>query len=445
MTSVEPGAPPKVASRDVVENAVSWIANYARVYALITVVALAAGGILFSRPELVLIAAPLLVAVVLRRKPSAGSRVKIGIGIGSRSMADNVAYELDADVPEDADAVVLRLHGRSHDRWDVVVDAASAADLRGEVRVVHSGPQEIVRVDYSLISGDGAFLTAPKPGPRSARVIAPRSVALRQLPLPMRMVGLSGGHDSARPGDGGEFRDVSQFAPGDRQRRIDWKVTARRGLASGDLYVRRTFATADATVLLMMDSRDDVAELFSGASSLTTRIDEPTSLDMARDAAASIASAYIKAGDRVGFQDLAAGNRLVAPGGGIRQLQRLVPAIARSAPVGAPSRRLRFPIIPAGSIVYVISTFLDDDAARMAELWRLSGHRIVAIDTLIPETPAKLTQEQASAVRIVSMEREDRLASMRALGIDVVHWRAASGESAEVQLSIQSRIARRPR
>ncbi|MFN4773266.1 MAG: DUF58 domain-containing protein, partial [Gemmatimonas sp.] len=32
-------------------------------------------------------------------------------------------------------------------------------------------------------------------------------------------------HASARPGDGGEFRDLHPYAPGDRVRRIDWKAT----------------------------------------------------------------------------------------------------------------------------------------------------------------------------------------------------------------------------
>ena len=46
----------------------------------------------------------------------------------------------------------------------------------------------------------------------------------------------------------------------DRLRRIDWKATARRGQNAGDLYVRRTAALADATVLIVLDSRDDVGE-----------------------------------------------------------------------------------------------------------------------------------------------------------------------------------------
>jgi uncharacterized protein (DUF58 family) len=431
--------------RDTVSTEVRWLASYGRAFGLVCAVGLAAGGLLFSRPELVLIAAPILIAVALKRRPADQTSITIETQLGSRSATDSVSYEVAFEVPDDTEAAVVRLYGRGRERWDIVVDVATAASLRGEVGIVHSGPQEIVRVDYLLLAAQGAYLTAPKPGPRSRRVITPHSTSLRRLPLPFRMLGLSGSHDSARPGDGGEFRDVSKFAPGDRLRRIDWKVTARRAQTSADLYVRRTFATADATVLLVIDSRDDVAELLTRWDAAGSAPDLPTSLDVARDAAASIASAYIKSGDRVGFQDLAVVNRVIAPGGGIRQLQRLLPAIARSAPVGAPSRRLRAPAIPAGAIAYVVSTFLDDEAARMAELWSVSGHRVVAIDTLIPNSTSRLTQEQSAAVRIISLEREDRIAALRAVGVDVIRWRAPNGESPETQLSVHARGSRRPR
>ncbi len=441
--SSKPGASPT--PTDSVSAEVHWVANYGRVFGLVVVVGLIGGALLFSRPELALVAAPVLVAIVVARRPASGTHATIESQVGARSASDAVSYTVAVTAPEDAEAVIVRIHTRDRGRWDVVVDPDRARALSGEIGIVHSGPQEIVRVDYSLTASGGTYLTVPRPGPRSRRVISPRSVALRRLPLPLRMLGLTGGHDSARPGDGGEFRDVSLFTPGDRLRRIDWKVTARRAVGRGELYVRRSFATADATVLIMIDSRDDVAELFTPGNEAGTKPDEPTSLDVARDAAASIASAYIKAGDRVGFQDLASLNRIIAPGGGARQLQRLLPAIARSAAVGAPTRRLRAPVVPAGAIVYVMSTFLDDEAAAMAELWRVSGHRVVAIDTLIPNSTAALTREQAAAVRIVSMEREDRLTALRSVDVDVIQWQSRNGESPEIQLGIHARVARRPR
>jgi uncharacterized protein (DUF58 family) len=333
------------------------------------------------------------------------------------------------------------------------VTRATAARLEGSFRIIHSGPQEILRVDYALVAADGGFSTLPAAGPRSTRIISPRTIPLRRLPLPFRMLGLAGGHDSVRPGDGGEFRDISRFAAGDRLRRIDWKVTARRAQTPGELYVRRSFATADATVLIVVDSRDNVGDLVTQWGTNAALLDAQTSLDFARDAASSLASAYILGGDRVGFQDLAGRSRSIPPGGGRAQLGRLLPAIARAEPVGAPRRRLRAPAIPTGSMVFVISTFLDEESTRLASAWRASGHRVVAIDVLPPPQTRDLRREERAALRIVAMERHDRIESLRAVGVDVIDWlgevrsdvTGVGSMSPESQLSVASRGARRPR
>ncbi|HEY5320729.1 MAG TPA: DUF58 domain-containing protein [Galbitalea sp.] len=433
--------------RDTTRTTASWGANLGLLFGAGASLLLAGGGLLFQRPELVLIAVPVILSLALAwyRRPGGAPLVTVGTAIAPAGTRNAVRYDLGLDLPAGVDAVSLRLQARGLARYDLVVDADTAKRLTGEITLAHSGPQEVLRVDYSLLGAQGGFIASPAAGPRSRRIISPRMVALRRLPLPLRMFGLAGGHDSARPGDGGEFRDVSKFTPGDRLRRIDWKVTARRAQAPGDLYVRRSFATADATALLVLDNRDDVGELVSKWEQDAAHFDNPTSLDGAREAASAIASAYIKAGDRVGYQDLAGTNRVIAPGGGQRQLHRLLPAIARAEPLGAPRRRVRAPIVPAGAIVYVISTFLDDEAARLAELWRSSGHRVVAVDVLPPTPTAGLGREKHTALRIITMERQDRIAALHAVGVDLVEWYSDRGISPESQLSVLVRTSRRPR
>jgi uncharacterized protein (DUF58 family) len=419
-----------------------WLPTAGLFFGLGVGILLAGGGLVFSRPELVLVAAPILVAVVFafQRRPRADAAVTVNATIGVRTAAHFVEYRIELDAPAETDAIVVRLYERGRDRSDLVVDAAAARSLTGRITIVHSGPQELVRVDYVLVASGGAVVTAPARGPRSVRVIPPRVLPLRRLPLPFRMFGLSGGHDSARAGDGGEFRDIGQFVPGDRLRRIDWRVTARRAQAPGDLYVRRSFATADATVLVVMDSRDEVSKLVTNRLSGALEFDSATSLDVAREAAA-----YLGAGDRVGFRDLAGSTRLLPPGGGAAHLHRVLAGIARTHPVGAPMRRLRPPVIPAGAIVYVLSTFLDGEAARMAELWRVAGHRVVAIDTLPPTPTDRLRREQIAALGIIQLERENRILALGSLGVDVIRWGAEGGESPESQLSRLSLASRRPR
>src|SRR5690606_36211230 len=182
--------------------------------------------------------------------------------------------------------------------------------VTGRVPLLHTGRQRVVAVAYRLVGVDADWVSLPVQRELAEAVVAPRITTIDMIPLPHRLTGLMGIHRSARPGDGGEFRDVHPYAYGDRLRRIDWKATARRSQGFGDLYVRRTDATSDATVILVIDSRDDVGE----------RIEEwskglgnggMSSMDLAREAAASLAAAAIGMGDRVGLHDLAAPGRVV--------------------------------------------------------------------------------------------------------------------------------------
>jgi uncharacterized protein (DUF58 family) len=421
-----------------------WRPSIGLIFGLVASIVITGGGILFSRPELILLAAPILVSVVwaYQRRPRSDAIVTTQSTIGTRQAADWVGFSVAVAASEQTDAVLLRLYERARERTELVVDASTAAHLTGQIGIVHSGPQELLRVDFSLVGPHGGTVTAPTEGPRSARVIPPRIVPLRRLPLPFRMFSLSGGHDSARPGEGGDFRDISQFVSGDRLRRIDWRVTARRAQSVADLYVRRSFATADATALIVMDSRDEVGELIVNRTVNGLKFDVATSLDIAREAASSIAAGYINSGDRVGFHDLAGSTRMVAPGAGATHLRRLLSTIARTRPVGAPQRRVRPPMIPAGALVYVLSTFLDGEAAHMAELWRVAGHRVIVVDTL-PATPLEgLRREQQAAVRIIQLEREARILGLASLDVDVIRWRSAKGESPESQLSRRTRPGR---
>ena len=200
---------------------------------------------------------------------------------------------------------------------------------------------------------------------------------------------------------------------GDRLRRIDWKATARHGQNAADLYVRRTAALADATVLIVLDSRDDIGEQVAEWSRNTPATKGISALDVAREAASSIAAGYIQAGDRVGFQDLSSRNRMIAHGGGSRHLWRLLRAIEITQPSAVPFRHQRPPIVPPGALVYLLSSLLDDTAVRFALRWRGNGHRVIAVDVLPAAQFARTTRYERAAHRVVMMERDDRIRTLR--------------------------------
>src|SRR5690606_36422388 len=120
------------------------------------------------------------------------------------------------------------------------------------------------------------------------------------------------------------------------------RVSARRALdvrtgRLGTLYARRTFATADATVMIVVDSRDDVGhDVSAWAGGSDVDVLQTSSIDLAREAAATIARAYLDGGDRVGLDDLGRRRRPVPPAAGRHQWERISQRLVRVAPEGWP-------------------------------------------------------------------------------------------------------------
>ena len=165
-----------------------------------------------------------------------------------------------------------------------------------------------------------------------------------------------------------------------------------------------------------------------------------SSLDVAREAASSIAVSYIRAGDRVGFQDLSSRSRMIAHAGGDRHLWRLLRAIETTGPSSVPFRHQRPPIVPPGALVYLLSSLLDDQAMALALSWRGSGHRVIAVDVLPPAGFARTTRYERAAYRMVMMERDDRIRILRERGVELLRWPEGDTPARrEVRLALLSR------
>lgn len=336
--------------------------------------------------------------------------------------------------PAGTEAVRIRVNRPGHGPCEVLVDVPLTREIRITAASVRTGSQDLFRVEHQGI-GPGAVLTGPAVTTPAERVLVlPRPRTMAALPLPLRLRGLSGQHESRRPGEGGGLRDIHPFMPGDTQRRIDWKVTARRSPGLEQLYVRRTMALAEAMVVLVVDSRDDIGPdpaTWSGMRPI--RPDDATSLDLARQAAATVAQGYLGVGDRVGVEDLGVRRRALRPGTGRRQLDRVIQQLALLRPEGDPPRRLRAPRLPAGALVYLFSTFLDQEAADLAQVWRRSGHRVVVVDVLPDVRQQGLDVREWLALRIVRIERADRLAEVVGAGAEMLRWADADASAARLQ------------
>ncbi|GAA4172758.1 DUF58 domain-containing protein [Gryllotalpicola koreensis] len=336
----------------------------------------------------------------------------------------SIGYRVRLETPPGVEAVQLRvLELGVRPRLHVL--AASPArpiDVRGRVPAPHSGPQRVVAVDLRLVAAGSALITDVAAPVAVDRTVDPAFTPIGALPLPPRLTGLTGSHDSSRPGDGGDFHDIDRFRPGDRLRRIDWKATARLAREPGELYVRRTRAQADATVFVVIDSADDVGENVDTWAHFDPLNSGTTSLDIARAAASAIAAGYIRQGDRVALADLAVPGRVALPGAGARHLDRLLRAIAATRPSGALRATRRPPLVTQGAAVYLLSTFLDDHPAASALQFAATGHRVIAVDVLPPARTNELTVERRIAHRLVVMDRDNRLTALRGGGVEVLAW-----------------------
>ena len=404
-------------------------------------------GAAFGRADVAVLAGPLVGAAVWGwvRTPSRDVEVRLGAGAepdeagedGTAAAAGVAGLAADDEpgtlrsqvrvrAPRGVAGVVLAVRRSNRSQDEVVVRVRGERTVPLVVRTVRTGPQTVAEVDALGIGPVGATVSEPVEPVSDEALVLPTPGPLTALPLPYRLRGLSGAHASRRPGEGGGLRDVHPYAPGDRLRRIDWRVTARRSPRLQELYVRRELALAEAVVLLVVDSRDDVGpdpRTWRGSS--RPRATDATSLDLARQAATSLAQAYLAAGDRVGLDDLGALRRPLPPGGGRRQLDRIRHALALTRPEGEPLRRVRAPQLPSGALVVVFSTFLDDVAAEAAVQWRRAGHRVVAVDVLPTLREAALRDRERLALRLVRLARTDRLAAVQDADVEIVTWRDA--------------------
>ena len=92
----------------------------------------------------------------------------------------------------------------------------------------------------------------------------------------------------------------------------------------------------------------------------------------------------------------------------------------------------------------VFSTFLDDEAARLARTWQYAGYRTIAVGVSPSPVSGLLPPRNRTAYRIVRMERVDRLAALAASGVEVVPWEPDAPPSGrpEVVLAARARARR---
>lgn len=240
----------------------------------------------------------------------------------------------------------------------------------------------------------------PMPAAQQQRVVLSR--------LPSRL----GEHPSRSSGEGLEFTGVREFVPGDRQRRINWPATTRRGR----LQLNTFAAERTQNVVIIVDASSDVGEPGS------------TPVDLGFRGAAGAARAYLAVRDRVGLIVYQRSVRWVAPGLGPRQYYRIMDLmLLEHARVADPRRdtalaRLPRAALPPGSLILVFSPLLDRRLVETVRDLRERGFSVLIIDVLNAEPAGSNDSVSGLARRVWRMEQDAIRFSLRELGIPLVRW-----------------------
>ena len=401
----------------------TWRPTTALLRAALVSVLLAALAVVLGRPDLLVLATPLLVHAVacVVRRPVEVPTATGTLGVGAVREGEGTTYHVDL---EHTDAVEHAVAAVGRHRWTVLRPA------NGVVSATASGAGRM-RLAMAMAStrwgvrplGDGLVAaTSAWAGWQWGPVRLPMRT-LTTLPLPGRFdsrapaphpIGLVGTNPARRPGDGSELASIRPFQPGDRLRRVQWRVSLR----TRTIHVTSTVAEQDASVLLVVDSGVEVGES-GGLHGLAS------SLDIAVRAAGAVAEHYLHRGDRVGLRMLGSTRQsALSPAAGRRHLRAVLETLARVVPgesAGLDPTRMRFRV-SAGSVVIVFSPLLSHTAVVTITTLASRGLDVVVVDTLPEELDIGDDRRRGLAWRMRLLEREDVIGRVRRHGIPVVAW-----------------------
>lgn len=401
-------------------------------------------AVLLRRTDLVVLAAPFALgaAIGVWRRPEEVPVVRVEVASEVLSEGRPVHARLsvgNAD-PIGYDLVVLRtvtspwLRLRHSDRpYVTAVASQTIADIELEGDALRWGRPALGPTHAWAVAADGLLVSeAGVAGPRRLKVF-PLTETFDAVEAMPKAAGLVGGHRSRRPGEGGELAGVRMFAPGDRLRRIDWRVSLR----TRELHVAATLSDRDAEVVLMLDVLHEAGRSggIHGARSV---------LDTTVRAAAGIAEHYLHAGDRVALLEYGFRARRLRAAGGRRQyLTVLEWLLDVSAQHGAyePSPAAFGPhTVSANALVVVLTPLLDTRAAAMVARFARAGRFVVAVDTLPPDIALPVQEGWGTlAARLWKLDRDNTIGQLREHGVPVVAW-AGAGSLDEVLRGV-SRMA----
>ena len=247
-------------------------------------------------------------------------------------------------------------------------------------------------------------------------MIVPETYALPDIAIRPRRTRVYPGLIPARKGGAGvEFFGVRDYHPGDPQRWINHRISARH---EQNMYVNEFEQERAVDVGLILDCRVET-NLFRGNRQL---------LEYGTQAAATLADTFLNYGNRVGLFIYGGGRNWVHPGYGKFQRERILQALAGvrlyDYVVSKELSNLPTRLFPARSQLVLISSLLYQDLPTLIAL-RAHGYRLLVISPDPIDFESKLLGSSSTvtqAARIARLEREFMLRQLKRTGASVLEW-----------------------
>jgi uncharacterized protein (DUF58 family) len=254
--------------------------------------------------------------------------------------------------------------------------------------------------------------------------VFPVPTAAGLTPIPVRLPQRLGEHTSVQRGEGIEVTGVHPYVRGERQRRINWPATTRRG----DIQLYQFAAERAADTVVLLDVLGDVRDPATGTSSL----------DETFRAAAGLVRAYLRTHDRIGVVSVGGTTRWLQPGSGDRYFYRIVESVLdvrkdlgyRTTGLS----RLPPPALPEGALVYVFTPLTDQRILDVLHQVRGRANPMVVVE--IPAGDPQIDPGDPVSELALRLWRADRAAMRFALaerGIAVIHHKP--GETLDLALA----------
>jgi uncharacterized protein (DUF58 family) len=378
-------------------------------------------SLVLSRPELVALTAPFLLALAAGLALASPPRVDIGVELDDERLLEGDETTLRVVLASATPADRVDLYVRLPDGLDVVAGSNPTAvrlrarerrELELTLRASRFGGH-VLGPAYARFGDPLGFVRweGAAQGRPPLRVY-PRERALRRVLEPRETQVFAGNTVARVKGEGIEFADLRAWAPGDAVRRVNWRASARRG----ELHVNELHPERNADVILFVDS---FAEARLGGSG---------TLELAIRATATLAEAYLRRRDRVGLIGFGGVLRWLLPGSGVVQLYRIVDALLDTQIVLSyywkeidliPRRTL-----PPNALVLALSPLLDERALRALLDLRARGFDLAVVEVSpVPFTRRPEAEVEAIAYDLWALRREALRHRLHRSGIPVAEWR----------------------